>query len=558
MIDKHGLKDVLNKVNSIMAEHNLSGTICNELNNISASIDEYGFRVLMIGGFSSGKSAFLNTLLGRGLLKEAQAPETTIATELRYDTTEYIEAFDSDPRSMQFEIGAIPDVIPDEWRYLVYHVDAPFLRSNPDVIFVDMPGIDSNLEVHNKAIAQYIPKGSAYILLVNCTDGTLKKSTEDFLGEVTQYPKSLVCFASMTDLRTAEDVAKVCVQIEAEIKKVYGSQIPVIPISVYDQDFIEKASHAVSQFNPQDLFEKKYTGEINALISLGKSVLQTTYDAQELDVSAIDRKICELESTRTELKNKLDREKAQIAKKYSKQVIPAILSDLERALESRVDQLTTALTVSHEAFNASINSIIRSTLYTSTEQHIENSFDEFVDSFDLSFLDESNEELKAAILEGLHLVSSYITQHRDDDQPFKENSNAESMKKAYSGVAATIAITTDFINPLIELVIVFLPAILDLFAGINRQAQFEDLKRKVQLVVVPEIVSKLTPQIEKAVCETRDAMIAEVECKMKTIFDAQENTLRKCIEEKTSLTENFEIAQAKIKDGIIELEALRR
>ena len=45
---------------------------------------------------------------------------------------------------------------------------------------------------------------------------------------------------------------------------------------------------------------------------------------------------------------------------------------------------------------------------------------------------------------------------------------------------------------------------------------------------------------------------------MKTIFDAQENTLRKCIEEKTSLTENFEIAQAKIKDGIIELEALRR
>lgn len=287
-------------------------------------------------------------------------------------------------------------------------------------------------------------------------------------------------------------------------------------------------------------------------------MLQTTYDAQELDVSAIDRKICELESTRTELKNKLDREKAQIAKKYSKQVIPAILSDLERALESRVDQLTTALTVSHEAFNASINSIIRSTLYTSTEQHIENSFDEFVDSFDLSFLDESNEELKAAILEGLHLVSSYITQHRDDDQPFKENSNAESMKKAYSGVAATIAITTDFINPLIELVIVFLPAILDLFAGINRQAQFEDLKRKVQLVVVPEIVSKLTPQIEKAVCETRDAMIAEVECKMKTIFDAQENTLKKCIEEKTSLTENFEIAQAKIKDGIIELEALRR
>lgn len=558
MIDKSGLKGVLAKINSIMAEQHLSEAIRMESNRISASIDDYGFRVLMIGGFSSGKSAFLNTLLGRELLKEAQAPETTIATELRYDTEEYVEAITSDDRSIRFELGGIPDIVPDDWRYLVYHVDAPFLKANPDIIFVDMPGIDSNLENHNKAISQYIPKGSAYILLVTCADGTLKKSTEDFLGEVTQYHQSLACFASMADLRTPEDVAKVCGQIESEIKKVYGSLIPVTPISVYDQDFNEKASAALSQFNPQDLFEKKFASELNALIAFGKSILQTSHDAQSLDVSAIDRRIAELETTKTELKRKIELEKAQIAKKYSKQVIPAILLDLERALESRVDQLTTALTVSHEAFNASVNSIIRTTLYTSTEQHIENSFDEFVDSFDLSFLDEDSEELKAAIMEGLHLVSSYITQYGDDCQSFEKNNNAENFRKAFSGVATTVAIATDFINPLIELVIVFLPTIMDLFAGINRQTKFEDLKRKVQLVVVPEIVSKLTPQITTAVCETRDTMISEIECKMEAILEGQEDTLRKCMEEKASLAESFEIAQAKIKDGIIALEALRR
>lgn len=558
MINKNGLKDILAKVNSIMVEQNLSEAICSESNRISASIDDYGFRVLMIGGFSSGKSAFLNTLLGRELLKEAQAPETTIATELQYDTEEYIEAFTSDGNSIRFEMSDIPDIVPHDWRYLVYHIDVPFLKANPDIIFVDMPGIDSNIEIHNKAISQYIPKGSAYILLVNCTDGTLKKSTEDFLDEVTHYPQSLACFVSMADLRTSEDVTKVCVQIESEIKKVYGSQIPVTPISVYDKNFNEKASTALAQFDPQALFEKKYANEINALIAFGKSVLQTSYDAQELDVTAIDHRISELEATKTELKNKLDQEKTQIIKKYDKQVIPAILRDLERALESRADQLATALTVSHDAFNASVNSIIRSILYTSIEQHIEDSFDEFIDSFNLSFLDENNEELKAAILEGIHLVSSYITQYGDGSQTSGKNNNAEAFKKVYSGITTALAITTNFINPLIELVIIFLPTIIDLFSGINRQIQFEDLKRKVQLVVVPEIVSKLTPQITMAVCETRDTMISEIESKMETILEAQESTLRRCMEEKASLTENFEIAQAKIKDGIIALEALRR
>lgn len=489
MIDKNELQDVLSKINSIMAEYNLAEAICNESKRIADSIDNYGFRVLMIGVFSSGKSAFLNTLLGRELLKEAQAPETTIATELRYDTEEYVEAFTNDDQAIRFEIGSIPEAMSEDWRYLVYHVDAPFLKSNPDVIFVDMPGIDSNLEIHNKAISQYISKGSAYILLVNCADGTLKKSTEDFLSEVTQYPQSLACFASIADLRRPEDVAKVCAQIESEIKKIYGSQIPVIPISVYDHDFNEKASLALSRFSPQDLFEKKYSAKINALIAFGKSVLQTSYDAQSLDVSAIDLRISELESARTKLKNELECEKAQITKKYSKQVIPAILRDLEQALELKTDQLTTALTVSQDAFNASVNSIIRSTLYTSTEQHIENSFNEFVESFDLSFLDENNEEQKATILGGLHLVSSYISQYGEDVQSPAKSNNSDNLKRAFSGIAATVAIVTDFINPLIELLIVFLPTIMNIFSGINRQTQFEDLKYKVQTVVVPEIIS---------------------------------------------------------------------
>lgn len=539
MIDKKSLIQTVDNITNILLTHDLADTICIESDRIKSSINEYAFRVLMIGGFSSGKSAFLNALMGRELLKENQAPETTIATELLYDSNEFIEAFDCNGASIRFALSDTPSVPPSEWRHLVYHVDCPFLKDNPDIILVDMPGIDSNIEFHNKAISQYISKGSAYILLVSCEDGTLKKSTSDFLQEITQYPQSLSCFVSKADLKPADELKQICAQVESEIAGIYSDHISVSPISVFDSDFSFKVSNQISQFDIQHLFEQKFASEINALISLGKSVLQAASDAQTLDCSSLDRRIKELTANRDELKRKIDCEKKQIEKKYSQQVIPAILMDLERALSARVDQLTSALTVSSEAFNASVNSIIRTVLYTSTEQHIENSFDEFVNQFDLSFLDENNDEFKEAILEGLHLISTYINQVKDCNNLGEDEKKRDSLGRTFQGFAATIAITTDFINPLIELAIVFLPTIMNIISGINRQSQYDDLKQKVQMVVIPEIVSKLSPQISAAVCETRDAMIAEVEKKMENIISTQEATLKKCLDEKEKAKNDF-------------------
>ena len=165
-----------------MIKFQLEDAFSNEIEKLRDAIDEYAFRILMIGGFSAGKSAFLNTLLSREtLLKEDQAPETTIATELVHDEAEFIEAVNAKGEKTRFLIKEGDSLSPKDWRYLIYHVNSPFLKTHPNVILVDMPGLDSNISNHNMAIAQYISKGSAYILLVSCEDGTLKESTSDFL-----------------------------------------------------------------------------------------------------------------------------------------------------------------------------------------------------------------------------------------------------------------------------------------------------------------------------------------------------------------------------------------
>ena len=56
--------------------------------------DHFEIKLLVVGHFSAGKSALLNALLQRpAFLKEAQQPQTALATELVYDTTEQAFAY---------------------------------------------------------------------------------------------------------------------------------------------------------------------------------------------------------------------------------------------------------------------------------------------------------------------------------------------------------------------------------------------------------------------------------------------------------------------------------
>lgn len=537
MLDKTNYLHKLDVVEKVMSKHGLVNTLADDLNRLRMAIENHSFRVLMMGCFSAGKSAFLNQLTGRNLLKESQAPETAIAAELVYDTDEFIEAVSLSGERRRFPMQYDALLSPEEWTYLVYHVDSDFLKAHPDLILVDMPGLDSNLELHNKAIAQYITRGSAYILLVSCEDGTLKKSTSDFIREVAQYPQSISCFVSKSDLKEGQEIGQIVAQIQAEISGIYGEQVSASPISVFNRNFTESVESEIVRFAPQQLFEQKYTQSINSLISTSVATLCAAQKTMALDVEAIDQEIERCAKRRDEIKCNLDQSKKDLERKYSRKVIPSILDDVERGLMEQADRLTSALTISPEAFNASVNSILRPILFNSTQQHITDSFDEYVGQFNMSFLDDDSDEFRQSVMGGLNLVSSFVEQIKEGAE---KASSRETAKRGYEAIASVLAIVTDFINPVLEIIVVFLPTIMSFISKLNRQSQYDDLRQKIQQVVIPEIVTKISPQIESAVCETRDSMLEELEMKMEHIISAQEAALSKALEEKTKITDDFQ------------------
>lgn len=236
-------------------------------------------------------------------------------------------------------------------------------------------------------------------------------------------------------------------------------------------------------------------------------------------------------------------------------MIPAVLEDIENALLGQTGRLTQALTVSGEAFNACVNSILRPILVNSAQQHIVSSFDEYIEHLDLNnLMGEDNEAVRQSIADGLELVRSYA-------HTVQENARKAGLRqgrgRSYELITGAIAIATDFVSPIIELAIVFLPLIFEVAAGINQKSQYEDLEQKVRNVVIPEIVSKLQPQITAAIQEMRDAMLEELQANLEETINAQEMALQQALEKRQQATDDFNAMQDECRQAIKRLESLR-
>lgn len=95
-------------------------------------------------------------------------PETAIPAELYFSPEEYDEGVRADG-----SVERIADIAAAAGRYtyLRRHINSPALRDIQPLVLVDMPGFDSPLDAHNKAIFSYLDKGCHYIVLTPAEDG---------------------------------------------------------------------------------------------------------------------------------------------------------------------------------------------------------------------------------------------------------------------------------------------------------------------------------------------------------------------------------------------------
>ena len=163
------MEDIKNAIAVVEKMESKYGLDIGETEKIREEVNDFKVCIPLIGRFSAGKSALINNILGWGdVCKENIGVETAIPTEVFAGKEErvFIYPLKKQPITMD-DFFDIRDSINAKNAEIVKLQ----LQGNerldlfPDVALVDMPGLNSGYEVHDKAIRNYIKKSMAYILL---------------------------------------------------------------------------------------------------------------------------------------------------------------------------------------------------------------------------------------------------------------------------------------------------------------------------------------------------------------------------------------------------------
>ncbi len=177
------------------------------LNRSILQLDEL-FLIVIVGEFNSGKSAFINALLGSRVLQEGVTPTTAQVNVLHY--------------------GAEPSRTERSPHLHVIAAPVDFLR---EIHLVDTPGTNAVIREHEAITADFVPR-SDLVLFVTSADRPFTESERQFLDAIRQWGKKVVIVVNKIDLFESEaQVQEVVAFVAQHAKQLLGSAPDIFPVS---------------------------------------------------------------------------------------------------------------------------------------------------------------------------------------------------------------------------------------------------------------------------------------------------------------------------------------
>ena len=177
------------------------------LNQADADLEEL-FMLVVVGEFNSGKSSFINALLGEDVLPEGVTPTTATINLLRYG-----------PTVTERQAG---DFV-TERTY-----PAEFLR---EISIVDTPGTNAIIRRHEELTRTFVPR-SDMVLFITSADRPFTESEREFMETIREWGKKIVFVLNKIDLLgSEEDLQRVLHFIEENSVALLGQKPDIFPVS---------------------------------------------------------------------------------------------------------------------------------------------------------------------------------------------------------------------------------------------------------------------------------------------------------------------------------------
>ena len=137
----------------------------------------------------------------------------------------------------------------------------------------------------------------------------------------------------------------------------------------------------------------------------------------------------------------------------------------------------------------------------------------------------------------------------------EKRQSVENAGRAYKFVTSTLAITTSIINPVVELVIVFLPEIISFFRSqiqkrkeeMAAQERLLQIRNQILTQVIPDVKRQVKPKITQILQEQASALVEQIVREYSVLLDNKQKEIMAAEEERKAHIEevNQKIAVVK-------------
>ena len=560
MVNRNVYDETIEKLKEVYAHHE-GFDFETSLRQIAEIRDNFDIKLMLVGHFSAGKSSLLNMLIGRpDFLKEAQEPQTAIATELIYDEME--SAFAYDEAGNKEVMNSQTEYSPKNYNHLEYRIHSENLKKISDFTIVDTPGFDAGIEAHAKALASYIGVGSAYLVVIDQEKGGIDETTLEFIQEISNYSSQIAILINKCDKITT--TAAESIEESARFTlATHGYNYKVYTVSKRDADIADKLVEIISSINAQAAFDKVMEKRLKAELISSEKILSVVQKKIFLDTFDLDADIALYTRLEEQLSSTFEAKKED-AKEELDNTVQEVTNRIKSTLIARADSVVEALLSGNQvAAEAIILETIRPIMLSTMKDISIRQIDDVTDSLDFTGLVSESEgidlstvavnianSIKDLIEEGTFETKN--TAQKDKDSKNKDSKN----KNIYRVITGITAIATDVIAPWLEVVIILLPDIINLLQGMFGESDNQLAKRRYINNVVPQIMNKMYPQIKQNVETTTKIVLDEYEKLLTEKIESIKKSITDAQNKKEQKVQEFEQYKSIIYGDIVTVKKL--
>nr|MBQ5525446.1 dynamin family protein [Succinivibrionaceae bacterium] len=513
------------------------------LSKYISRMDHFQVVAPLIGEFSTGKSSLVNALLGRSVLSVNITPETAVPTEICYSSDEHAVVFGSNGGTETISVDEFQkrEFSVDKVKKVQLYLNNAFLREISSVKLVDMPGFNSGIELHSRAIDEYLPDAEAYILLFSARSSTISSDMAGFLKELHLHGMPVFLLISKSRAVT-EDELRICVErIRADAAKYLG--LADVPVGVTNakghEQIIEPLQDDLRRIeaDSQNIFRNDAKSRLQQHGSDLALYLETAIKRADLTPDELTGKIEEAKRKIESLKGKL----LDAGTSFSSEVdesVAVVRSRLQAALgnaaPSLADMMSNGIDVKDRIFM-----LVRETVMSS----IKNDFAPRVKKY--------RERIAGLINVTLNINTDVSL---PEDLVRMDNMTKEVIKKALTAILSTLGFALS--GAVGAVVVLALTSLLD---GLLMKKHQDEKKRLAEAKIRNEVIPSVLEQASSSVRDSLNSRLSEINEEVGKEAQAQVDAEEKALSDLMLKSEKEKANRAESTDAMKkDLDEVRR